>query len=483
MVAGLVAAAVVPTLALGGVDADVEVRLAVSPQAVTVGDDVRIVATVTNSGTEPAPDVTLTLTPPTESVVLSSVSREDCVPASEATPPGTQAPRLQDVTCPLGSVDPGPAIEVTLAVSVVAHHEQGHLVVAARVSSPTDPDPGNDEDQASVEVGGQDCTRWGTQGPEMLTADEGGSVLCGLGGADLLIGGPGPDVLYGGTGPDHLQASSGQDVLDGGQGRDTVSYLEAPRGIVADLAARRAQGWGVDVLQRVEDLVGSAHDDVLLGDGRRNRLEGRGGSDILRGRAGPDVLVGGGGADFLHGGRGRATLDGGPGDDICIRGPGGGTLTRCHPRHPRDPRDTRGMLDVARVRSALGSRRPVWSIRTYGRWGTRPIWDRGYLIVWLDTRGGPQPNHYALVRSTGGGVTGILHRVRPGRDVAIGTVPTWRPSNRSISVRVPLSRLNIGPSRRYFRWGVQSLFTGQGCGRVCFDRVPGASRMFIQPLP
>jgi hypothetical protein len=50
-------------------------------------------------------------------------------------------------------------------------------------------------------------------------------------------------------------------------------------------------------------------------------------------------------------------------------------------------------------------------------------------------------------------------------------------------VRIPLNRLNIGPSRRFYRWRVQTLFTGQGCGRVCFDPVPGPGRMYIQPLP
>jgi Ca2+-binding RTX toxin-like protein len=59
----------------------------------------------------------------------------------------------------------------------------------------------------------------------------------------------------------------------------------------------------------VENAVGSAFNDVLIGNGAANRLEGGAGNDRLEGRAGNDVLVGG---------AGNNVLDGGDGVDIAV---------------------------------------------------------------------------------------------------------------------------------------------------------------------
>lgn len=468
----LAAATMVPALALGSPDQEFSVRLDAPIQVVPVGDRVPLRVVIERSGTGTVGEAAVTVLPPTDSVVFSRSSDARCLPIPEGS--AEQGLPVERVDCAFDELDPAASDEALLVVSVV---RPGDLTFAA--AAPGDAPPG---DTALVTAVGPECDVVGTEDDDVLHAQQEGSVVCGLGGDDTLHGGPGNDRLLGGPGNDLLLGSAGNDVLDGGEGRDTVSFIKAPRGIRADLAAGTAVGWGNDRLERVENLVGSDYDDVLLGDGGPNRLEGRGGSDILRGRAGSDVLRGGPGADFLHGGPGADTLNGGPGDDICVAW-GGGSRARCQTRHPRDPRDTRGPLDVARVRTALGSRTPVWSVRTHGTWATRPIWDRGYAIVWLDTRGGPQPNHYALLRSTGGGVSGALYRVRAGRDVRMGSLRTWRPNRRGISVRIPLARLRVGPNRAFYRWSVQTVFTGPNCRRVCFDPVPGPGRMFVQPLP
>jgi hypothetical protein len=469
--AALAAALVVPAFAAGTPDPDLTVRLEPSADRVPVGDRVLLRVMIEELPEEPPDEVAVTLLAPPDGVVLADGTDDRCLPMPEAS--AEEGLPLERLTCAFDEPDPVRGGEAVVAVSVVG---SGDLSFAVE-----------DADRALlggtvVTAEGPDCDVVGTEGDDVLFAEPGGSVVCGLGGNDILHGGPGDDTLLGGPGDDLLMASAGNDVLDGGEGRDTVSFADAPAGIRADLQSGTALGWGSDRLERIEDVVGSQHDDVLAGDAGPNRLEGLGGSDILRGRGGDDVLLGGPGSDFLHGGPGADTLDGGGGDDICLAW-GGGSRTRCQTRHPRDPRDTRGPLDVARVRTALGSRAPAWSVRTYGTWRTRPLWDRGYVVIWLDTRGGPQPNHYALLRSTGGGVSGALYRVRSGRDVRMGTLRTWRPNRRGINVRIPLSRLSIGPHRAFYRWGVQTMFTGAGCRRVCFDPVPGPGRTYLQPLP
>ena len=61
-----------------------------------------------------------------------------------------------------------------------------------------------------------------------------------------------------------------------------------------DLAAGTARGDGRDqIAADTEDIVGSAYDDTLTGDGATNRIDGGAGYDELDGGAGPDALYGG----------------------------------------------------------------------------------------------------------------------------------------------------------------------------------------------
>ncbi|MEZ0578118.1 calcium-binding protein [Nocardioides sp. MH1] len=130
---------------------------------------------------------------------------------------------------------------------------------------------------------------------------------------------PAVAIFYlGGGGNDLLVSGGGKELLNGGDGSDTVSYVglveEPGPGVTVDLevAAPQATGpGGTDILQSIENLVGSSEgDDVLSGDDGPNRLAGGNGADQLFGRGGDDDLEGGDGADLCDGGAGTNQYDG-----------------------------------------------------------------------------------------------------------------------------------------------------------------------------
>jgi VCBS repeat-containing protein len=128
---------------------------------------------------------------------------------------------------------------------------------------------------------------------------------------DVVTGGPGPDTLTAGDGDDTLTGSPGNDTLIGGAGTDTADYSGASGGVRVRLnhndAINDGEG-GSDTLSSIENVTGSAFDDVLAG---------AGGANVLSGGAGYDVLIGLGGNDVLYGGSGAANeMCGGEGDDI-----------------------------------------------------------------------------------------------------------------------------------------------------------------------
>jgi hypothetical protein len=138
-----------------------------------------------------------------------------------------------------------------------------------------------------------------------------------------------------------------------------------------------------------------------------------------------------------------------------------------------DPNDTRGKLDVRQVRLAHQPLPPVWTVVTFAEWRTVEMWDRGYIMVLLDTSRGEGAEYYLLVRSVGAVLRGSLWRARIfGPDSYLGSVPVRRLSLRSASVQVRLSRLKFGASRSFYRWWVQTVFTGLTCRRTCQDRAP-----------
>ena len=151
-----------------------------------------------------------------------------------------------------------------------------------------------------------------------------------------------------------------------------------------------------------------------------------------------------------------------------------------------DPNDTRGLMDVKRV-EVLGTDRVRYKIVTFARWKAADVRDRGYVIVYFDTFGNSRFDYYALVRSTGSKMQATLWRDRTRKkDYKVARLSTWRTGRQSVSVRVPIAQMRWPQKRAFYRWRVQTLFTGRRCRRVCFDLVPngGAVRVFrVDPSP
>ena len=107
----------------------------------------------------------------------------------------------------------------------------------------------------------------------------------------------------GGGGSDRLIGNDADNLLDGGAaGEDTASYEDASVGVVIDLTAAdgvQVTGAGTDTLRGIENVVGGAGDDRLVGTTDSNRLEGGAGDDTLVANGGlQDVVLGGAGRDL-----------------------------------------------------------------------------------------------------------------------------------------------------------------------------------------
>ncbi|MEP5732001.1 MAG: calcium-binding protein [Sulfitobacter sp.] len=148
---------------------------------------------------------------------------------------------------------------------------------------------------------------------------------------NCIIGGVGDDTLTGLAGDDTFFGGEGNNSLLGGLGADVVRYTDAPSGVIAKLSANAVQ-WngfgGTDQLNSIENILGSQHADLLIGNDAENRLYGDGGRDTLIGLGGNDTLVGGANAaDVLQGGPGDDTYEVWSKGDTLIEVPDEGTDT------------------------------------------------------------------------------------------------------------------------------------------------------------
>ena len=143
----------------------------------------------------------------------------------------------------------------------------------------------------NVDTGAGDDQIIGNQIANRIRAGDGDDTLTGLAGDDTLIGGAGDDWLTPGAGSDRAE---------GGAGSDMISFSDLARGVNANLAAGTATSGGdSDRLISVENVTGSAHADVITGDGGANRIRGLGDYDWLIGSGGGDSYDGGNGRDMI----------------------------------------------------------------------------------------------------------------------------------------------------------------------------------------
>jgi glucose/arabinose dehydrogenase len=110
--------------------------------------------------------------------------------------------------------------------------------------------------------------------------------------ADILRGLGGNDMLFGGSGNDTLEGGPGADTLIGGPGMDMADYSASAAAVSVNLLTGLGSGGDAqgDILGGIENIVGSAFNDMLTGDNGGNALDGRSGNDTLTGGSGADTF-------------------------------------------------------------------------------------------------------------------------------------------------------------------------------------------------
>jgi len=160
----------------------------------------------------------------------------------------------------------------------------------------------------------------------------------------FLVGGG--DTVYGFGGNDEFQVDDAPLLIDGGDGIDTILQFTQSQLVDVDgdgVAAFEFTTNGVEVnlntgqivddgfggsgsILNVENVGGSAGDDIITGSALENDLRGLDGGDRLKGLGGDDTLSGGNGDDRLDGGSNSDVLDGGEGKDTLLGGGGADTI-------------------------------------------------------------------------------------------------------------------------------------------------------------
>ena len=169
---------------------------------------------------------------------------------------------------------------------------------------------------------------------DALTGDGSHNFLDGLAGADILIGGAGDDTLRGGSGADFLDGGTNTDANLHNSG-DWVDYSTGTAGVSVDLylqdgiATQSGGDAEGDTLLGFENVMGSEHDDSIVGDNADNWLVGLAGNDTMIGddpsslnwwEKSNDSMWGGAGDDAMFGGAGQDRMWGDSGNDTLIGG-------------------------------------------------------------------------------------------------------------------------------------------------------------------
>jgi Ca2+-binding RTX toxin-like protein len=139
-------------------------------------------------------------------------------------------------------------------------------------------------------------------------------------GADTIVALGGNDFIFAGGGDDTIKGGGGADYIDGGSGRDAIDYSDSLESVTIDLVENIGSGGSAqgDSYFSVEDVYGSQHDDVLIGNTNDNLLNGGDGNDVLKGGGGNDKLIGGGGDDIFEVDGLQDTVEGGSGIDTLM---------------------------------------------------------------------------------------------------------------------------------------------------------------------
>jgi Ca2+-binding RTX toxin-like protein len=161
--------------------------------------------------------------------------------------------------------------------------------------------------------GSGDDTLNGSAGAETLRGGEDDDLIEGAGGGDTLAGDAGIDTVSyendGGAVAVSLGSTSDRVFVQGGTGGYTSVVVQASGPVaghskLTDANQQKAKDGSnsTDILSGFENIIGSGHNDALIGSDSANEIDGGGGNDIILGLGGNDTLTGGAGKDTLTGG-------------------------------------------------------------------------------------------------------------------------------------------------------------------------------------
>lgn len=142
---------------------------------------------------------------------------------------------------------------------------------------------------------------------ENSTASAGGATDT-LSGIEGVIGGSGDDSLIGHDSVDNIfRPGAGNDSISGGSTVDELDYSQREVGVSVDMNSGSAalyEGAEVDSFEGIENIMGTDHNDTIVGDSENNYLIGGDGNDTIDGDDGDDYIQGGEGSNSLSGGDG-----------------------------------------------------------------------------------------------------------------------------------------------------------------------------------
>lgn len=164
---------------------------------------------------------------------------------------------------------------------------------------------------------------------ENVSTGAGNDYIVGSSLNNSLFGSNGNDTIVGGDGDDTLMGGVGADDLDGGNGIDTADYSLHNTGFTVSLdgVANDTDGTaGENCRGTIENILGGAYADYIVGSSSDNVLSGQGGNDTIYGGDGNDSIDGGIHNDYIDGEGGDDTLIGGKNNDTLIGGAGADTF-------------------------------------------------------------------------------------------------------------------------------------------------------------
>ncbi|HXL98473.1 MAG TPA: hypothetical protein VN932_00980, partial [Rhizomicrobium sp.] len=120
----------------------------------------------------------------------------------------------------------------------------------------------------------------GTTGPQNIGQGFGNDTLISVEG---VITGSGNDTITGDSHDNFINAGGGNNIIDGGAGNDTVSFANTAGPISIDLSLNHQtvnHNDGTDTLTSVENVIGTAQNDMFIAGNDDNVIEGGFGGEL-----------------------------------------------------------------------------------------------------------------------------------------------------------------------------------------------------------